>query len=192
MLSSCLLVSVLALAGSTLADLTIVHPSSESWLVENADNTIQWSGTYPSTFATRVYNTNTSLLPADGTLIVSTAIGAPDPGPSTSVSNTVYVPIFLTPGVNYIMTFSDVEDATKIFATSQPFEVKPQGSVYSSFNLTVPARNITNPPTNPDGSSAVGGSGGADTGAGERVAGLRDSTATLGFVAGLVGLLTFM
>lgn len=35
------------------------------------------------------------------------------------------------------MTFSDVKDATKIFATSQPFEVKPQGSEYFSIPLLI-------------------------------------------------------
>ncbi|KAL7414528.1 hypothetical protein BDY24DRAFT_385514 [Mrakia frigida] len=149
MLSSFLL-PLLALAGSALAELQIVRPGTASWWVANSQNTVQWVGLDPAIFAISVFNSNITLL-SSGSAVIQTQNNAYD------LSFTLTP--FLNVGTGYTIKLHNTTDPTDVFATSEPFEVRPQGTAYPPVISTLPSTSSASP------SSTAGSNSASTTGA---------------------------
>ncbi|KAL1406483.1 hypothetical protein Q8F55_008185 [Vanrija albida] len=101
-------------AGSTLS---IYSPSTAVWWVQNANNTLAWTGTGPTAFAVWLSNPDVTLIPAD-------------------VKLKTFSP-------NYTVKLTAVNDTATLYATSDSFQIVPFGSPRAQVSTSAPAASAT-------------------------------------------------
>ncbi|KAL1406484.1 hypothetical protein Q8F55_008186 [Vanrija albida] len=115
--------------GALNSHLTIYSPSATNYWVGNTNNTLAWSGTGPTAFSVWLLNANASLLQdteygqvQNGALKLKTWI-------KTSVSSLqIWSTRTNSGGDGYTVQLRGVNDSSVIFATSEPFTIRPWNS----------------------------------------------------------------
>ncbi|KAJ9098227.1 hypothetical protein QFC21_004556 [Naganishia friedmannii] len=131
-----------------LAELSIVSPSSEIFWVGNSSNTLRWLGSDPKQFTIFLSNPDVNLLTSKLAL--------------TAVTDAFNTALTITPiqraGDNYVIELTDILNSSNVYATSQPFSIKQQGTLY-------PTVTTATSPLQSTGTAAVAASsGGASSG----------------------------
>ncbi|EJT99940.1 hypothetical protein DACRYDRAFT_23478 [Dacryopinax primogenitus] len=149
-----------ATAAAVFAQLTITSPSSSIWWISKEAGNLAWTcNTAPSTETTwtvMITNPNTQLLTDE------LAIIAEQPNYDCSV---LYTPT-LNAGTGYQIIFVNPINTTEIWASSDVFEIKPQGSAYAVTSLSASGSGTGTPTA---GGAAPSGSSGATTSSAEDV-----------------------
>ncbi|KAG8907165.1 hypothetical protein FRB99_005137 [Tulasnella sp. 403] len=122
------------------AKISILAPSSTYWWVANSQNLYSWTcGTSNNdgytNFTVLVTNQNTAVLSGPLALVAI----------QWDYDCSILLPAVasLNPGSGYILQFGDVYNQTNIIASSEPFEIKPQGSAYAPQPSNVPSATVT-------------------------------------------------
>jgi hypothetical protein len=146
------------LVGTAVAQFEIISPGGPNlWWVAQSQNTIVWTcnnNPPATTYQLLVNNTNPTILDA------AEAIVANVPNSDCSFSITVQQAV-LTPATGYTAILADALDQTKIYATSQPFEVKALGAAYPPASAT--PSGTTSSTASSSGSSSASGSTSSST-----------------------------
>jgi len=127
-----LAVLVSTLFGCATADLQIIVPGGSSlWWINNSDNNLIWTcNDSPYTqFNVLIANSNTNLLTAPLPIISTLDNFVCAKGITKDMFN-------LQAGTGYTIQLTDIFNNTHIYATSQPFEIKPLGSAYPDASAT--------------------------------------------------------
>ncbi|KAF9041506.1 hypothetical protein BJ165DRAFT_1350066 [Panaeolus papilionaceus] len=139
-------VSATLFATLAAAQLTITQPSADIWWVAQSTNVMAWT-------------CNTS--PFTNFTILIQIPGVPSPLQFLGIQQNFDCSITVTnnqvnqaPGTGYKLLIANVFNNTDIFASSDPFEIKPLGSAYPS--------QVTPPPNASGGSGTPSGSGSAN------------------------------
>ncbi|TFY68196.1 hypothetical protein EVG20_g3656 [Dentipellis fragilis] len=124
-----------ALVGSAVAQGTfsILTPGGPNlWWVAGSQNTLAWTcHTNPpaTTYQILVANGNQTILAAPMAIIANV--------PNADCSHTItQQQAAFEPATNYTVIIADAIDQTKVYATSQPFEVKALGASYPPTSAT--------------------------------------------------------
>ncbi|KAF9558574.1 hypothetical protein CPC08DRAFT_751390 [Agrocybe pediades] len=172
---------VAALTSVANADLQVTRPSSDIWWVAKSNNVIAWTcqDTDIQQFTVLIGNVDPQVQTAPGAII--------------GIQNNFDCSILLNAdqfsqgvGTGWQVLLADIFNNTHVYATSQPFEIKPQGSPYpdqggTTANATATnntqadsnSNNNTSPPNKPSGAMGVkAGMGGLFLGAAVAVAGM--------------------
>jgi len=144
--------SLLALAStlaSTVAGLQIIAPGgSNLWWVAQSDNNLVWDcsdKTYDS-FNVVIANPNVNVLTAPLTIYATL--------PNYVCSKLMPAAQLTVPAAtNYTISLTDILNTTHIYATSQPFEIKPLGSSYPDPSSTPSLGGSSGTPSSTSGSS---------------------------------------
>jgi len=137
-------VVIAALAASAQAALTITQPSASNWWIADSVNNIAWTcgNGNPAAYTVVVTNPDVKLL--TGPLAVVGVL-------NDYICSYSYTPgSELRVGTGYTLSLTDILNSTHIYATSDPFEIKPKGSTYPP--------QVT-PGAGASGSNAASGSG---------------------------------
>jgi hypothetical protein len=124
------------LVGSAAATFQILSPGGpDLWWVAQSQNTIAWSchtDVPPATggaYQLLLNNTSPTVLTAAEAIVANV--------PNADCSHTItQQQAALTPGTGYTLVFADIVDQRKIYAVSQPFEVKALGATYPPTSAT--------------------------------------------------------
>ncbi|KAH8998011.1 hypothetical protein EDB92DRAFT_1763925, partial [Lactarius akahatsu] len=127
---------VSTLVGTAVADFHFISPGgSNLWWVAQSQNTLVWScnDSPPATAYQLLYalvnNTNPTILAAAEAIVANIQ--------NSDCSHTITVQqAVLTPATGYTLIFADTLDQTKIYATSEAFEVKALGAAYPPTSAT--------------------------------------------------------
>ncbi|KAN0136850.1 hypothetical protein V8E53_005291 [Lactarius tabidus] len=141
------------LIGTTVATFQFLAPGPNVWWVAESENSLVWTcnDNAPSAaYQLLVNNTNPTILAA------AEAIVANVPNSDCSFSLTIQQAV-LAPATGYTLIFADTLDQTKIYATSQQFEVKALGAAYPPASAT-PTDSTASTSTSGSGSSTASGS----------------------------------
>jgi len=145
MFSRAAFLALATLSSVVNADLTVTSPSSSVWWVAKSQNVLSWSchDTTITEFTVLVANTNTQLQAAPLAII--------------AIQQNFDCSIVITqdqanqaPGTGWQILLANPINNTDVYATSDPFEIKPLGSLYPS--QVTPSANA---------SSAASATGGA-------------------------------
>ncbi|KAF8339692.1 uncharacterized protein EI90DRAFT_2270477 [Cantharellus anzutake] len=112
------------MAGSTLASVNITFPNSNVWWVANSLNLLQWTcqdPAAPKTYTVVVFGQGSL---AGGLPIISTLV------PNYDCSINIPPISDLVAGTGYQVALTNTLNRSDIFAESQPFEIKAEGSPY--------------------------------------------------------------
>jgi hypothetical protein len=115
-----------SLAGVSRAQFTVVSPSSDAWWVAQSTNMIKWSpcmDTADPTVTDFTVLINSSTLTQPMAIIAVEAIADCSILVSQDQANQ-------PAGTGYTILLANEVNNSDIFATSQPFEIKPLGSAY--------------------------------------------------------------
>ncbi|CAK9786125.1 hypothetical protein CC85DRAFT_283769 [Cutaneotrichosporon oleaginosum] len=116
--------ALLANAASALAAIQVIQPSKDLWWVNNGQNTLAWTGSAPpNDFVVMLSNPDTKLLTADN------AIGAIA---QTYMYSLTVLPVKWNAGTGYTIKLVNPLNGTDVYAVSEPFEIKPEGSTYAT------------------------------------------------------------
>ncbi|KAK4685353.1 hypothetical protein P7C73_g4802, partial [Tremellales sp. Uapishka_1] len=147
---------VLTLIASVSAQLTVTEPSAAHWWVGNSQNTLAWTGSSPTEFSVFLYNPNTAVLTSK--LALESII-------NTYQTSLTINPGGVTPSTGYVIQLTDILNSSNIYAASDSFEIKAEGSTY-------PAQ------TTPGASASASTSGGTGSAGASSSAGSSSSTAS--------------
>ncbi|KAF9788568.1 hypothetical protein BJ322DRAFT_1049699 [Thelephora terrestris] len=144
--------SLVALAStlvSTVAGLQITAPGGPNlWWVAKSDNNLVWDctdKTYDS-FNVVIANPNTAVLTAPLTILATL--------PNYVCSKLLPAAMLTVPAATgYTIMLTDILNTTNIYATSQPFEIKPLGSSYPNPSSTPSPGGSSGSPSSTSGSS---------------------------------------
>ncbi|KAH9036865.1 hypothetical protein EDB85DRAFT_1810631, partial [Lactarius pseudohatsudake] len=150
---------VSTLVGTAVADFHFISPGgSDLWWVAQSQNTLVWScnDSPPATaYLLLVNNTNPTILAAAEAIVANIQ--------NSDCSHTITVQqAVLTPATGYTLIFADTLDQTKIYATSETFEVKALGAAYPPTSAT-PTGSATSTSGSSSGSSTASGSTSSST-----------------------------
>jgi len=110
----------------------ITAPSSEIWWVANSQNELDWDCNSAAAQADQKLTGGTfTVLINHPDFAAALAIIAQEPNADCKKSITIDQ-ANQKPGQNYTVLLADPRNNTNVFATSQPFEIKPLGSQYPS------------------------------------------------------------
>ncbi|TRM69144.1 hypothetical protein BD626DRAFT_473076 [Schizophyllum amplum] len=139
------------LPAAALADISINYPSSDSYWVADASNTIQWSASSSDPNVTIIVRNDQN----------QTLYGDFDIAEYVNVADLTYTVtnVTLREGTGYQVVFVNVSNATQEYASSESFEIKPNGTTPAP---TSSAASSTS--TSPSGSGSSSGSA-TDSGA---------------------------
>jgi len=154
-----LLVSLAAfstLVGSASAAFQILSPGGPNlWWVAKSENVIAWScrdnppASTSNAYQLLVNNTDLNILTAAQAIVANV--------PNADCAHIIGVQqASLTPATGYTLIFADIIDQRKVYAVSQPFEVKALGATYPPASAT---------PTD-DPTAATSGASDSSTGTG--------------------------
>ncbi|KAI0042610.1 hypothetical protein FA95DRAFT_1474017, partial [Auriscalpium vulgare] len=148
-----------ALVGSALADFQVLSPGGPNlWWVAQSENVIAWSchdNPPATTFQLLLANGNQSILVAPMAIVANIQ--------NADCSHTItQQQTNLTPATNYTLIIADAVDQTKVYATSQPFEVKALGATYPAASAT-PTDDGTSASSTSASTSASGSAGAASS-----------------------------
>jgi len=147
------------LVGTTLATFQITSPSPNAWWVADSQNIIAWSCNDNPPSATNgkytllINNTNPTVYPGPGALL--TNLPNADCSELIGAAQVAALPV----ATGYTVMLADVGDERKVYAVSQQFEIKAQGSAYAS--TTIAAQGGT-------ASGSATGSGSSSTGSAKK------------------------
>ncbi|KAH8993609.1 hypothetical protein EDB86DRAFT_2805513 [Lactarius hatsudake] len=149
---------VSTLVGAAVADFHFISPGGpDLWWVAQSQNTLVWScnDSPPATaYQLLVNNTNPTILAAAEAIVANIQ--------NSDCSHTITVQqAVLTPATGYTLIFADTLDQTKIYATSEAFEVKALGAAYPPTSAT-PTGSATST-SGSSGSSTASGSTSSST-----------------------------
>ncbi|KAI0342268.1 hypothetical protein BDW22DRAFT_1357583 [Trametopsis cervina] len=187
MMFSRLAVAAALVAGVTAQSnngLQIISPGgSDLWWVAQSVNVLTW------TFETSPFSNFTILL------------GNQDPTkwqttPIVSIEDNSQGSLLLRadqepapPNSGYFVLFANTLNSTDVYATSQPFEIKPAGSTYPTTTAVAPGPSTSSP----SGSGSASSGGASPTGAAQKPSGAGKAVAgglvTAGAAAAALGLL---
>jgi len=130
------LAAISTLVGSASAAFQILSPGGPNlWWVAQSENVIAWSckdSPPPSTdnaYQLLVNNTDPKILTAAQAIVANV--------PNADCAHIIGVQqATLAPATGYTLIFADIVDQRKIYAVSQPFEVKALGASYPPANAT--------------------------------------------------------
>jgi len=146
---------VSTLIGTTVATFEFLSPGGPNlWLVAQSENVIVWTcnDSPPATvYQLLVNNTNPTILAAPEAIVANV------PNPDCSFTLTTQQ-ANLVAATGYTFIFADTLDQTKIYATSQPFEVKALGASYPPASATPTDSGSSSTSTSASGSSTASGS----------------------------------
>jgi len=133
------------------ADLKILNPGGPNlWWVEKSVNTLAWTcndSPYAS-YTVYVANSDPKILPDHIAILANE--------PNFDCSKTITVEQQnLAAGTGYTVQLANILNGSDIYATSDPFEIKPLGSTYPTSSVVVPSA------TGSGGASATNTSSGA-------------------------------
>jgi len=171
------------LAGSA-AGLTIISPGgSNLWWVDNSANTLVWdcSDTTHDQFNVLIANSNPSVLAAPLPILATL--------PNYVCSRLIAATVFNVPAATgYTVQLTNIFNNTDIYATSEPFEIKPLGSTYPDPSATPGSGSSSGSPSSTSGSSHPSGS---STSTSSNNGGSKNVLSALGaFAAIVVGVMT--
>lgn len=178
--------SLLALATtliSAVAGLKIVAPGGSSlWWVAKSDNNLVWDcsdKTYDS-FNVVIANPNTNVLTAPLTILATL--------PNYVCSKLIPgAQITVPAATNYTILLTNILNTTDVYATSEPFEIKPLGSSYPDSTATPSPGGSSGTPSSTSGSSNPSSTGTTST----KNAASKNVLSALGaFAAIVVGIMT--
>ncbi|KAI0293956.1 hypothetical protein BC826DRAFT_360539 [Russula brevipes] len=150
------LAAISTLVGSASAAFQILSPGGPNlWWVAQSENVISWSchdnppASTSNAYQLLVNNTNPTILTAAQAIVANV--------PNADCAHIIGVQqASLTPATGYTLIFADIIDQRKVYAVSQPFEVKALGATYPSTSAT---------PTD-DPTAATSGASATSTGTG--------------------------
>jgi len=154
------------------ADLQITSPSSSTWWVAKSQNVLQWTchDTNITQFTVLISNTDPKIAVAPLAII--------------GVQNNFDCSLIITQdqanqpaGTGWLVLLANILNQTDVYATSQPFEIKPLGSLYPS--QATPSANASS-----GASSTAGTASAKPTSAASAVGGKALWGVVLGAVAG--------
>ncbi|KAG6859643.1 hypothetical protein C0995_006326 [Termitomyces sp. Mi166 len=179
------LAAVAALVASAAADWEIFSPSSDVWWVAKSINTLSWSCKDPVAVA---HPTFTVLVANSDPKVLTSPIAIIGIQNNFDCSKTITADMLnAAPGTGYTIQFANTLNATDIFVSSSPFEIKPLGSAYPT---ATPGISTSSPSATGSGANAATTSsttsdnskGNGAMGMGVKAAGV------VGAVAGVLGL----
>lgn len=178
------LVALVSTLVSTVAGLKIIAPGGPNlWWIEKSDNNLVWDcsdKTYDS-FNVVIANPNPNVLTAPLTILATL--------PNYVCSKLMPAAQLTVPAAsNYTISLTNILNTTDIYATSEPFEIKPLGSSYPDSTST-PSLGVS---SSGSPSSTSGGSNPSSTSGGNsKNAGSKNVLSALGvFAAVVVGVVT--
>ncbi|TCD68390.1 hypothetical protein EIP91_010899 [Steccherinum ochraceum] len=134
-----------ALVGVASADLQITNPDANHWWVANSINTLAWTcqdNTHPQ-YTVLIANQDPKVLVQPLAIIAIQN--------NFDCSKTITEQQSSQPaGTGYTILLADPLNSTNVFATSQPFEIKPLGSAYPT------GVTPSQPPATSTGSDSAG------------------------------------
>ncbi|CAL1709006.1 unnamed protein product [Somion occarium] len=168
-----------ALIGVATADLKITTPSSNAWWVAQSINTIAWTcqESQFQTFTILIANTDPKVLTQPQAIIaIENNFDCSKTITQDQASQAA--------GSGYTILLANPLNSTEVYATSEPFEIKPLGSAYpttsASTTPTATGSSASNAPTSgSDSQSTSGGSSSDATSLKTSIAGV----AAIGFAA---------
>ncbi|KDR72728.1 hypothetical protein GALMADRAFT_252944 [Galerina marginata CBS 339.88] len=159
MFSRAAVLALVAFSTVVNADLKITSPSSTTWWVAKSQNLLTWTckDTTIATFTVLVGNTNIQVQAAPIAII--------------GIQNNFDCSINISqdqanqaPGTGWQVLLANPLNNTEVYATSEPFEVKPLGSLYPS--QVTPSPNASGSASPTDGSAATKPTSAATSGKG--------------------------
>jgi len=170
---------------SAVAGLKVISPGGSSlWWVANSDNTLTWdcSDKTHAQFNVIIANSNPSVLVAPLPIIPTLD--------NFVCSKLIASTILNVPAATgYTIQLSNIFNNTDIYASSEPFEIKPVGSTYPDPSATPGAGNSltsTGTSSGPSSSPSSGSTSGNNSNGGSK-----NMLSTLGaFAAVVVGVMT--
>jgi len=170
---------------STVAGLSIIAPGGSSlWWVDDADNNLVWDcsdKTYDQ-FNVLIANTNVNVLAAPLPIIATL--------PNYVCSKLILSTLLSVPAATgYTIQLTNIFNDTDIYATSEPFEIKPAGSSYPASTATPSPGSTSGTPSSTSGGSKPSSSTSANKG--NSSGGSKNVWSALGaFAAIVVGVMT--
>jgi len=125
-----------ALVGSPVVAFNITNPSSALWWVADSQNTLTWTchdnppASTNNQFVVLLNNTDPNIYSGPGAIMAN--INNADC--SETVAATLVANLKVATG--YTIMLADMADERKIYAVSEPFEIKAQGSAYPTTSVT--------------------------------------------------------
>ncbi|KAH8101887.1 hypothetical protein BXZ70DRAFT_1063900 [Cristinia sonorae] len=127
-----------AALGVASADLQVTNPSSDLWWVDKSINVLAW------TCKESTHDTFTVLLANSDPKILVSPIAIIGIQNNFDCSKSITQDMFnQPPGTGYTVILADTINNTNVYATSQPFEIKPLGAAYPT-TTTAAAADATN------------------------------------------------
>ncbi|EAU82057.2 hypothetical protein CC1G_09659 [Coprinopsis cinerea okayama7 len=147
--------SLLASAAVASAQLTVIRPSADEWWVARSQNVLEWD------CQSSTVEDFTVLIGNDDGLE-----GLTIPLPIIAIQKNYDCSIVITqdqanqaPGTGYRIHLANIINNTDIYASSEPFEIKPLGSLYPSQQAEADAKTRS---SGSAGASPTGGAGDKD------------------------------
>ncbi|WVW83975.1 hypothetical protein I302_105998 [Kwoniella bestiolae CBS 10118] len=131
--------------GAVSAQLTVTEPRADHWWVANSLNTLAWEGSSPDQFSVFLSNPDTNVLTS---LLALTSVTY-----AYDRSKTIN-PGGITPSGGYTILLTNPLNSSDIYARSETFEIKAEGSTYPP---QTPAPGASGSPS-PSGSGSATGS----------------------------------
>ncbi|KAF9652378.1 hypothetical protein BDM02DRAFT_2960179 [Thelephora ganbajun] len=179
------LIALVTTLVSTVAGLKVISPGGSTlWWVANSDNTLIWdcSDKTHDQFNVVIANSNPSVLVAPLPII-------------PTLYNYVCSKLILATQLNvaaatgYTIQLTNIFNNTDIYASSEPFEIKPVGSVYPDPSATPGHGGSSGTPSSTSGSSKPSST--TSGGNGSKSGGSKNTLSALGaFAAIVVGVIT--
>ena len=170
------LAATLAAAASAVSAFDITKPNPDEWWVAKSTNVLEWQCKTETTnpqYTVLIGNPN---VPAYERPIASIAI-INDYDCSLSIANTQ---ADFPPATGYYIQLADPFNNTHVFATSQPFEIKPLGSLYAS-------QENAGKPSNASGSAGGANPTSGSSSAGDEGSALGLASSTMAVTAAVAG-----
>ncbi|BEJ14846.1 hypothetical protein CspHIS471_0406130 [Cutaneotrichosporon sp. HIS471] len=126
--------ALLANAASALAAISVIQPSKDLWWVNNGINTLAWTGSAPpNDFVVMLSNPDIKLLTTDS------AIGSIA---QTFMFSLTILPVKWNAGTGYTIKLVNPLNGTEVYAQSEQFEIKAEGSTYATAGVTSAAGTL--------------------------------------------------
>ncbi|TYJ54127.1 hypothetical protein B9479_005225 [Cryptococcus floricola] len=119
-----------SLASCAFATLSITEPSAAHWWVGNNANTLAWDGKDPAEFSVFLANPDVNILTS------MLALASIVPTYQTSLTMN---PGDATPATGYTILVTNPLNSSDVYATSDTFEIKKEGSSYPPQGVAVNA-----------------------------------------------------
>ncbi|OCH93905.1 hypothetical protein OBBRIDRAFT_748577 [Obba rivulosa] len=177
--------ALVALAGTAAAQLTVISPGGPNlWWVDQSLNTLSW------TCESSPYTNFTVLIANQDPSILTSPLAIIAQEPNYNCAQTISATMLNQPAAQgYVVQLADPFNSTNVYASSQPFEIKPVGSTYPASSATPTASGTgTNSPA-PAPSGSVAGSASASGPSASTTGASTQSNGAVGLSSSLGGLI---